>query len=89
MKKVRIRGRRLSEKNKILTPDSDATIFINYSYDRHILEAQFKQNNKVYHYKKVGPELWEEYKSVVQVGDSSGIFINTRIKPFYEFEAIE
>ena len=77
----------LSEINKIYTSRSGTTKFINYSYTLHVLEVKF-EGGKIYHYRDVDPILWEEYKSIVQSGGSSGVFINTRIKPFYDAEEI-
>ena len=80
--------RTLSEGNKVFTPDSGTTVYINYSYALNILEVQYTGSTKIYHYKEVKPELWEEYKSVIESGGSSGVFVNKKIKPFFEVEEI-
>ena len=61
---------------------------INYSDTSHTLEVEYT-GNRVYHYHEVNPLLWEEYKSVIESKGSSGKFVNTRIKPFYEDEEIK
>jgi len=86
--KKKLQKRTLSESNKIYTPESESTIFINYSYSLNKLEVKFR-GNKIYHYRNVEPLVWEEYKSVVQSGGSSGVFVNKKIKPFYEVDEIE
>ena len=78
---------RLGGSNLISTPDSGTTVYINYSNALNILEVEFA-GGRVYHYKNVEPEIWEEYKSEIESGGSSGTFINTRIKPFYEAKEI-
>ena len=57
---------------------------INYSKERKILEVEYKQNNRVYHYLRVEEDMWEKYKEVVISGESSGVFVNTEIKPNYD-----
>ena len=83
------RRRQLSVINKVETPDSTSTVFINYSYPLKILEARYRDNSNIYHYKNVEPEVWEEYVAVIKSGGSSGKFINTRIKTIYDFDMIE
>jgi hypothetical protein len=40
---------RLNIKNKLSTPESKATVYINYSEEKKILEVEFK-GGKLYHY---------------------------------------
>jgi hypothetical protein len=75
-------AKRLSRKNRLLTPGSETTVAINYSEASRTLEVEFKGG--VYHYLNVEPEVWEEYRSIVESGGSSGRFVNFQIKPFYE-----
>ena len=82
-----MKTKRLNGKNTLKTPGSQTTIMINYSETDQTLEVEFT-GGRLYHYKKVEPEVWEEYKAEVNSGGSSGIFVNTRIKPFYEYEEV-
>ena len=75
---------RLNSKNKLETPSSGTTIAIDYSAKDKLLEVQFLPG-KVYHYKKVEPDIWRKYKEIVISGGSSGLFVNTEVKPFYEY----
>ena len=79
--------KRLNKNNAVYTPVSGTTILINYSIKSHILEVEFA-GGRVYHYYKVDPLLWEEYKSIIKLKGSSGSFVNTRIKPFFEDEEV-
>jgi KTSC domain len=79
--------KRLSRKNAVYTPASTTTVMVNYSDALNILEVEFK-GGRIYHYFKVDPLLWEEYKSVIQSNGSSGKFVNIRIKPFHQEEEI-
>ena len=72
-----------NKKNKIFTPGSETTVLINYSDTLHILEVEFT-GGRVYHYLDVDLSTWEEYKSIVQSGGSSGTFVNKKIKSFYD-----
>ena len=79
----------LNPRNRIYTPSSSITSFINYSESRQILEVQFKETGKVYHYFDVPENIWEEYRKEIGLEKSSGKFYNKRIKPFYEYEEID
>ena len=74
--------KRLDKKTAVYTPHSGTTVAINYSKARRILEVEYT-GGKTYQYYKVEPEVWEEYKQTVLLGGSSGIFVNTRVKPYY------
>jgi hypothetical protein len=78
----------LTNKNTIYTPNSVTTIKFNYSEYLQILEVEYT-GGKIYHYLNVEPEKWEEYKSWVLEGKSSGTFVNKYIKPFYDAEEVE
>jgi hypothetical protein len=78
-----VKHKRLTNKNRIATPGSETTIAVNYSPSSHVLEVVFT-GGQTYHYLKVEPEVWEEYKSILVKGGSSGTFVNKRIKPFYD-----
>ena len=80
--------KRLASSNKIFTPNSDTTVSINYSYESKILEVEYTEQ-RIYHYKNVEAEKWEEYKEWIEKGESSGVFINTHIKPFYDFSLVD
>lgn len=75
------------QKDSLNTPASEATIRVNYSAPRHILEVEFK-GGKVYEYLQVELQVWEEYKTIIQTGGSSGFFVNKRIKPYYKAREI-
>jgi hypothetical protein len=78
-----MKRKRLTNKNRIYTPASGTTIAVNYSPVGRVLEIQFT-GGETYHYLKVEPEVWEDYKTAIQAGGSSGAFVNKRIKPFYD-----
>lgn len=79
-----MKHKRLSRKNAIYTTrSSGTTVMVNYDTKEKILEVEFT-HGRVYHYLKVEPRVWEEYKVIIKAGGSSGNFINTRIKPFYK-----
>lgn len=79
--------KRLPRKNAVYTPGSGTTQLINYDAVHHLLEVQFT-SGEIYHYLHVPPVIWNEYKRVVQAGESSGTFLNTRIKPAYTYVKI-
>ena len=72
----------LNSAQKLYTPSSGTTIYIDYSASKQILEVAYT-GGKVYQYKGVDSLVWEEYKQVIQSGGSSGKFVNSRIKPVY------
>jgi hypothetical protein len=79
--------KRLNRKNAIYTANSGTTRMINYEDVHHILEVEFVDGD-IYHYLKVPADLWNDYKSVVSSGKSSGGFLNLRIKPFFPYRKI-
>jgi len=79
--------KRLSWRNRIATPESGTTTFINYDDENNILEVGF--NDGVYHYFNVSRNVWEEYKTFVESGGSSGKFVNLIVKPFYKCRKLE
>lgn len=85
---VQIRRKRLTNRNFVRTPGSETTVSLNYSPVSEVLEVEFT-GGKVYHYFHVKPEVWEDYKTIVRYGGSSGAFVNERIKPYYELSRIE
>lgn len=79
-----MKRKRLSRKNAIYTTrSSGTTVMVNYDANEKVLEVEFT-GGRVYHYLKVERRVWEEYKTFINAGGSSGNFINTRIKPFYK-----
>jgi len=82
-----MKSKRLNTNNKLYTPKSGTTVHIDYSDKMRVLEVEFLAG-KVYHYKKVEPEVWEEYKEIVNSGQSSGVYINLNIKPNYNYEEV-
>lgn len=74
--------KRLNKRTAVLTPASSITTLINYSEDLQILEVEYTED-RIYHYKDVELEKWEEYKSWVEEGRSSGQFLKKYITPFY------
>lgn len=79
--------KKLPRKNAVYTPASGTTQMINYDEMYHLLEVQFT-SGEIYQYLHVPPAIWNEYKRVIQTGDSSGNFLNTRIKPVYTYVKI-
>ena len=79
--------KRLSWRNRISTPESNTTTFINYDNEKNILEVGFADG--VYHYFDVPQDVWEEYKTFVESGGSSGKFVNLIVKPFYKYQKLE
>ena len=79
----------LNPRNRIYTPASSITSFINYSGSSEILEVKFKESGKLYHYFHVQEDIWEEYRSEIMSGSSSGKFYNRKIKPVYEYEEVD
>jgi hypothetical protein len=67
--------------------DSEALKMVNYSEDKHILEAQFLNGGK-YRYKSVPATIWQEFVTVINAGLSVGAYFNKKIKPYYECEEI-
>jgi len=80
--------KRLASTNKVFTPNSGTTVSINYSYELKILEVEYTEL-RIYHYTNVEAEKWEEYKEWIEKGESSGVFVNTHIKPFYDFSLVD
>lgn len=78
-----MRAQKLNGGEQIFTPGSETTVRVLYSATQRILEVEFT-GRRVYHYLEVEDLTWEEYKSVIASGGSSGKFINTRIKPSYD-----
>jgi hypothetical protein len=76
----------LSHKNAIYL-DSEAIEMVNYSENKHILEAKFT-NHKKYWYKNVPATIWQEFVTVIKAGLSAGAYFNRKIKPVYEFEEV-
>jgi hypothetical protein len=66
---------RLNTKNKLITPGSGTTVYINFR-EKEILEVEF-DGAKTYHYLEVETEVWREYKSLIHEGKSFG-FSSTR-----------
>jgi hypothetical protein len=79
--------KRLSWRNRIATPESGTTTFINYDNEKNILEVGFADG--VYHYFDVPQDVWKEYKDFVEEGGSSGKFVNLIVKPFYKHTKLE
>lgn len=78
-----MRRKRLTNQNKIYTPSSETTISLNYSPVSQVLEVEFT-GGKIYHYLHVTPDVWEDFRTLIKSGGSSGTFVNRRIKPFYD-----
>jgi len=79
--------KRLSWRNRISTPESGTTTFINYDDEKNILEVGFADGD--YHYFNVPQDVWEGYKTFIESGGSSGKFVNLIVKPFYKCEKLE
>ena len=78
--------KKASHRNTIYL-DSEALKMVNYSEDKHILEAEFT-NDRKYRYKSVPETIWQEFLTVIKAGLSAGAFFNKKIKPVYECEEI-
>lgn len=83
-----MKSKRLNSKNKILTPTSGTTVYIDYSEEKKILEVEFR-GGKTYHYYEVGLEIWKAYNDIVESGGSSGRFVNFEIKPNFRYDEIK
>ncbi|NII24126.1 KTSC domain-containing protein [Pseudoflavitalea sp. X16] len=83
-----MRRKRLTNRNKIYTPSSETTVSLNYSPVSEVLEVEFT-GGKVYHYLKVEPEIWDEFVTLIKSGGSAGIFVNKRIKTYYDDVRLE
>lgn len=79
--------KRLPRKNVVYTPHSVTTQSINYDANHQLLEVAFT-SGEIYQYLHVPVIVWEQYKQVIQSGNSSGTFLNTRIKPIYTYVKI-
>ena len=73
--------------NKMYTPKSGTTVYVDYKAKRMELEVEFK-NGLAYHYFNVPLPVWEDLRNVVLTGGSVGTFINMVIKPVFECAAI-
>jgi len=82
-----MKTKRFYSSNKLYTPKSKSTIYIDYSATKKQLEVEF-MGGKAYHYFNVEPEVWEEYKNIVLSGGSSGEYVNFIIKPKYKYKEI-
>jgi len=80
-----MKSKRLNSKNKLNTPSSGTTNYVDYSAEKKILEVEFT-GGKTYHYLNVEPAVWQNYKKVIMEGKSSGEFVNYFIKPNYSYE---
>lgn len=78
-----MKTRLLNTRDKIVTPASGTTNHVDYAEHEQTLEIEYK-NGKTYHYYNVDPDIWNEYRTEVLNGGSSGVFVNTRIKPVYQ-----
>jgi len=82
-------SKRLNSDNKLETLASHTTTYIDYCETKQILEVEFVGiRNRAYHYFKVPPLVWLNYKQAVMEGKSSGEFVNFNIKPNFEFREI-
>ena len=82
-----MKSKRFYSANRLETPKSQSTVYIDYSAKKNVLEVEFT-GGKAYHYFDVEPRIWEEYKSTVLSGGSSGEYVNFTIKPNYRYEEI-
>jgi len=77
-----MKTKKLNTNNKLDTPGSETTLYIDYSPKNRILEIAFT-GGATYHYFSVGPEIWQRYRNVISSGLSSGKFVNEQIKPHF------
>ncbi|WP_207532544.1 KTSC domain-containing protein [Desertivirga arenae] len=87
MAKAETGERLLNTDQKIITSASQTTLYVDYSVKEEILEVAYRPD-KIYHYFNVKRKVWQDYKNTVEAGESSGQFVNFRIKPFYKFDRI-
>lgn len=81
-----MRHKRITVK-RLATPDSETTEYIDYSVKRKCLEVGFR-GGRAYQYLNVEIERWEDFRRAILAGGSSGTYINTIIKPNYQFKAL-
>ncbi|WP_207422946.1 KTSC domain-containing protein [Desertivirga brevis] len=77
----------LNTKEKIATPLSGTTVYVDYSKEKKTLEVAFYPQ-KIYHYYQVDEDLWENYKAAIAAGESSGQFVNFKVKPLYNYSQV-
>lgn len=80
-------NKRFNSTKKLETPNSETTVYIDYSLKHKVLEVEFSGGN-VYHYFEVEPGIWEQYQNTILEGGSSGEFVNKQIKPYYSYKQI-
>lgn len=84
---ITMKSKRFFSSNKLYTPTSQSTVYIDYSAAKKQLEVEFT-GGKTYHYFGVEPKIWDEYKNTVLSGGSSGEYVNFIIKPNYAYEEL-
>jgi len=91
-------GLRLGTK-KFVTVDSDAVTSIDYSQKLKLLEVEFRDNQKIYHYLQVSKSIYENLLKLKKIKESLkvsgekdpehnysiGKFINLEVKPRYDY----
>lgn len=76
---------RLETDNFRFVNTSEAVQSLDYSGRLKILEVEFISSREVYHYLGVTQSTWEKIIQVIESGESLGAFINTDIKPHYDY----
>jgi KTSC domain-containing protein len=67
------------------TSNSSSIKWAGYDKATHMLRVQFTENEIEYEYYKVPVKKWKE----LEAAKSKGVYINTLIKPFYEYKRVE
>ena len=92
-------GVRLGTKNFIKTPLSDAIASIDYSPKSKLLEIEYKDNNKIYHYLNAKKDIYENILELKKINEtlstpqmkvsaekySIGRFVNQEVKPKHDY----
>jgi hypothetical protein len=66
------------------TVTSSSVHEIGYVSSRRLLLVTFSESGKLYAYEGVEPEVYEAFMEA----PSKGEFLNTQIKPFYDYRAL-
>jgi predicted nucleotidyltransferase len=76
-------GKRLNSKNFIQPAKSQSIEKVAYSTRKNILEVEIKEG-RVYQYFPVPVEGWNEFKKIIEQGESAGKYYNFVVKHKYD-----
>jgi predicted nucleotidyltransferase len=77
-------AKRLNSKNVIKPPLSQSIEKVSYSARKEILEVEIKEG-AVYQYFPVPVVGWNEYKALIEQGESAGMYYNFVVKHKYDY----